>query len=169
MHETATKPRNTSGEKRPTKEQIQALAMMKDAVAQMREFGEPVGTSWIMEHVQYCTSSQKATSLMRKAMNLNLVKKVDSVKGKVQYVVLQRIDLSKSLNCSSYFANDYKRLVVGPKFCHTMQKKIKRFFCISTVSSQFPKQTSLSRNTLWLSTIPVGMFVCFYIPYLLSL
>lgn len=88
MYETATKPRNTSGEKRPTKEQIQALAMMKDAVAQMREFGEPVGTSWIMEHVQYCTSSQKATSLMRKAMSLNLVKKVDSVKGKVQYVVL---------------------------------------------------------------------------------
>ena len=84
MHATATKPR-AKGEKTLTKEQRQTLVMVEDAVKQMRELGEPVGTQWIMEHVQYCTSSQKATSLMSKAMKLNLVVKCDAVKGKVQY------------------------------------------------------------------------------------
>ena len=84
MHAMATKPR-AKGEKTLTKEQRQTLAMMDEAVNQMRELGEPVGTQWIMEHVQYCTSSQKATSLMQKAMQLNLVVKCDAVKGKVQY------------------------------------------------------------------------------------
>lgn len=84
MYETANKPRKVSDA--PTKEQMQTLAMVDEAVSKMVE-GEPVTTAWVMANVNYVTSSQKATAVMKKAIALGKVVKGDMVKGKVTYIL----------------------------------------------------------------------------------
>ena len=84
MYEVASKPR-AKGTKSPSKESLALVALAKEAGALVAAQSEPVGTNWVMEHVAGVTSSQKATAVMRKAMELGLVEKAAPVKGKVQY------------------------------------------------------------------------------------
>ena len=87
MAEMAAKPRKSKGEKTPTKAQLANFAMAKEAVAKMREHGEPVSSKWIMENVRYVTSTQKVTAIMRIALDNGWVVKGEPVKGAARYEV----------------------------------------------------------------------------------
>lgn len=84
MYEQATKKRTTP--KAPTKEQLQTLAQIEFIVDKMRnENIEVVDTKWVMSHVDYVTSAQKATAIMRKGMKIGKFVKGEPNKGKVTY------------------------------------------------------------------------------------
>lgn len=91
MIEVAEKAKNRkSGTKAPSKATLQLENDAREVFKKMQEFGKPVGTTWIVEHMPFVTTSQKATAVMRKAMQLGLVEKGEPVKGKVQYQVVSK-------------------------------------------------------------------------------
>ena len=87
MAEVAAKPRKSKEDKTPSKAQLANIAMAQEAVAKMREYGEPVSSKWIMENVRYVTSTQKVTAIMRVALKNGWVVKGEPVKGAARYEV----------------------------------------------------------------------------------
>lgn len=84
MHEQATKKRNAP--KTMTKAQRQTLAQVETVRDIMvRDSIESVDTKWIMAHVDYVTSAQKATAIMRKGVAMGWFVKGEPNHGRVTY------------------------------------------------------------------------------------
>lgn len=65
MHASITKPRvKPEG---PTKGQLENINLAKALETAMREYGEPVTTKWITEHVNGIMTSQKAVAVCKVA------------------------------------------------------------------------------------------------------
>lgn len=81
MHEVATKPRKRT--KTESKASLQLTAQAKELAGILP--AEPITTKWIMEHVPYALTVQKATGIANRAIALGLLVKGDVVNGKVTY------------------------------------------------------------------------------------
>ena len=66
MYASITKPRTKSDA--PSKARILNESLATAAVAAIREHGEPVSTKWITEHVNGILTPQKATAVMKLAI-----------------------------------------------------------------------------------------------------
>lgn len=88
MHETRTKKRekDPNAPKPKTKERIANEGLAKEAARVIAEHGEPVGSKWVMEHVNYITSTQKVTSVMKVANELGLIESTKDEKGRALYL-----------------------------------------------------------------------------------
>ena len=91
MHETRTKKRekDPNAPKPKTKERIINEGLAKEAVRIIAEHGEPVGSKWVTEHVNYVTSTQKAASVMKVADELGLIVRGKDPKGNITYDVFR--------------------------------------------------------------------------------
>ena len=91
MHETRTKKRekDPNAPKAKTKERIANEGLAKEAARVIAEHGEPVGSKWVMEHVNYVTSTQKVTSVMKVADELGLIVRGKDSKGNITYDVFR--------------------------------------------------------------------------------
>jgi hypothetical protein len=79
MHASITKPREKSeGPSKAAKENIR----LAGEVLKVMPEGEPVLTSWIMEHVNGIMTPQKCTKVMAVLIKAGKVKKVEKVKGR---------------------------------------------------------------------------------------
>lgn len=79
MHASITKPREKSNElSKAAKENIR----LAGEVLKVMPEGEPVLTSWIMEHVNGIMTSQKCTKVMAVLISAGKVEKVEKVKGR---------------------------------------------------------------------------------------
>ena len=76
---TLTKPREKSAE--PSKAAKENIRLAGEVLKVMPE-GEPVLTSWIMEHVNGIMTSQKCTKVMQVLISAGKVEKVEKVKGR---------------------------------------------------------------------------------------
>ena len=79
MHASITKPRVKSNE--PSKA-AKENARLAAEVLKVMPTGEPVLTSWIMEHVNGILTSQKCTKVMEVLIKAGKVEKVAKVKGR---------------------------------------------------------------------------------------
>lgn len=79
MHASITKPREKSNE--PSKAAKENIRLAGEVLKIMPE-GEPVLTSWIMEHVRGIMTSQKCTKVMAVLIDAGKVEKVAKVKGR---------------------------------------------------------------------------------------
>jgi hypothetical protein len=79
MHASITKPREKSNE--PSKAAKENIRLAGEVLKVMPE-GEPVLTSWIMEHVNGIMTSQKCTKVMQVLISAGKVEKVEKVKGR---------------------------------------------------------------------------------------
>jgi hypothetical protein len=79
MHASITKPREKSNE--PSKAAKENIRLAGEVLKVMPE-GEPVLTSWIMEHVNGIMTSQKCTKVMAVLISAGKVEKVEKVKGR---------------------------------------------------------------------------------------
>ena len=79
MHTSITKPRTKSDE--PSKAAKENIRLAGEVLKVMPE-GEPVLTSWIMEHVRGIMTSQKCTKVMAVLISAGKVEKVEKVKGR---------------------------------------------------------------------------------------
>jgi len=79
MLASITKPRVKSGE--PSKAAKENARLAAEVLKVMPE-GEPVLTSWIMEHVNGIMTSQKCTKVMAVLISAGKVEKVEKVKGR---------------------------------------------------------------------------------------
>lgn len=79
MHASITKPREKTNEPSKTaKENIRLAA----EVLKVMPAGEPVLTSWIMEHVNGIMTTQKCTKVMQVLISAGKVEKVAKVQGR---------------------------------------------------------------------------------------
>ena len=79
MLASITKPREKSNEpSKAAKENVRLAA----EVLKVMPAGEPVLTSWIMEHVRGIMTSQKCTKVMQVLIAAGKVEKVEKVKGR---------------------------------------------------------------------------------------
>lgn len=72
-----------------TKERIANEGLAKEAARVIAEHGEPVGSKWVMEHVNYITSTQKVTSVMKVADELGLIVRGKDPKGNITYDIFR--------------------------------------------------------------------------------
>lgn len=79
MHASITKPREKSNE--PSKAAKENIRLASEVLKVMPE-GEPVLTSWIMEHVRGILTSQKCTKVMEVLIKAGKVEKVAKVQGR---------------------------------------------------------------------------------------
>ena len=79
MLASITKPREKSNE--PSKAAKENIRLAGEVLKVMPE-GEPVLTSWIMEHVRGIMTSQKCTKVMAVLISAGKVEKVEKVKGR---------------------------------------------------------------------------------------
>lgn len=79
MHASITKPREKSNE--PSKAAKENIRLAGEVLKVMPE-GEPVLTSWIMEHVRGIMTSQKCTKVMEVLIKAGKVEKVAKVQGR---------------------------------------------------------------------------------------
>lgn len=79
MLASITKPRVKSGE--PSKAAKENARLAAEVLKVMPE-GEPVLTSWVMEHVNGILTSQKCTKVMQVLIAAGEVEKVEKVKGR---------------------------------------------------------------------------------------
>jgi hypothetical protein len=79
MYASITKPREKSNE--PSKAAKENIRLAGEVLKVMPE-GEPVLTSWIMEHVNGIMTSQKCTKVMAVLISAGKVEKVEKVKGR---------------------------------------------------------------------------------------
>lgn len=79
MHASITKPREKNNE--PSKAAKENVRLAAEVLKVMPE-GEPVLTSWIMEHVNGIMTSQKCTKVMQVLISAGKVEKVAKVKGR---------------------------------------------------------------------------------------
>lgn len=79
MLASITKPREKSNE--PSKAAKENIRLAAEVLKVMPE-GEPVLTSWIMEHVNGIMTSQKCTKVMAVLISAGKVEKVEKVKGR---------------------------------------------------------------------------------------
>ena len=73
MHAQVTKPRKKSDA--PSKVQIMNRNLATAAVAAIREYGEPVTSKWICEHVNGIMTPQKCTAVMKVAIDAGEITK----------------------------------------------------------------------------------------------
>ena len=86
MHETASKPRKKSDT--PTKDQIARVNMLNELLTIASD--EPFGTDYVKANVKYVITPQKATAVIREGINRGKIQKTDSVKGRTQYIIVDR-------------------------------------------------------------------------------
>ena len=79
MLASITKPRAKSDE--PSKAAKENIRLAGEVLKVMPE-GEPVLTSWIMEHVRGIMTSQKCTKVMEVLISAGKVERVEKVKGR---------------------------------------------------------------------------------------
>ena len=79
MYEQVTKPRKKSDA--PSKTQIMNRNLAAAAVNVIREYGEPVTSKWICEHVNGIMTPQKCTAVMKIAIEAGEITK--NKEGKV--------------------------------------------------------------------------------------
>ena len=79
MLASITKPREKSNE--PSKAAKENIRLAGEVLKVMPD-GEPVLTSWIMEHVNGIMTSQKCTKVMAVLISAGKVEKVEKVKGR---------------------------------------------------------------------------------------
>jgi len=79
MHASITKPREKSNE--PSKAAKENIRLAGEVLKVMPD-GEPVLTSWIMEHVNGIMTPQKCTKVMAVLIDAGRVEKVEKVKGR---------------------------------------------------------------------------------------
>ena len=78
MLASITKPRKSDEPSKAAKENVRLAA----EVLKVMPEGEPVLTSWIMEHVNGIMTSQKCTKVMQVLLSAGKVEKVEKVKGR---------------------------------------------------------------------------------------
>lgn len=71
--------------KTETAEDRERAALVATAVETVKSFGEPVTTSWLMEHVKGIDNSQKAGAIMSIAIREGLIVKAYNEKGRPVY------------------------------------------------------------------------------------
>lgn len=92
MKDTRAKKRekDPNAPKTKSKDRIQNEALAREVVDAMAKSGDEFVTSkWIMEHVNFITSTQKVTSVMQVANELGLAVKGDKIKGVITYRLMR--------------------------------------------------------------------------------